>query len=259
MFIIFRRLRQTFLESGSFTKYLLYAIGEILLVVIGILIALQVNNWNEENRREALKNEIIVKIKSDLNTDLNNLFFVRQDLLNKYSDGEYLSKFLNSAKQVSEFDEERLNRAFMQTGTIEQFNPIRLAFEELVSTGTVNRIENDSLKVLLFEHYNESVREKGIIEQRSRYSGDFNDERFTYLDPGVFVEKNKAELKVGDYKENPYLDMTLDWEQIINDQTFSMYLDRLLGVTIGQQYLLRETESGINKILTLIDEELRIE
>ena len=135
MFIIFRRLRQTFLESGSFTKYLLYAIGEILLVVIGILIALQVNNWNEENRREALKNEIIVKIKSELNTDLNNLSFVRQDLLNKYSDGEYLSEFLNSGQPVSEFDEERLNRAFMQTGTIEQFNPIRLAFEELVSTG----------------------------------------------------------------------------------------------------------------------------
>ena len=258
MITLFRRIRQKLIESGNITKYLLYAIGEILLVVIGILIALQVNNWNEENRKETLKNEIIVKIKSDLNTDLNNLLFVRQDLLNKYSDGEYLSKFLNSAQPVSEFDEERLNRAFMQTGTIEQFNPIRLAFEELVSTGAVNRIENDSLKLLLFEHYNISVREKGISEQRGRYSGDFNDERFTYLDPGVFVEKNKAELKVGDYKENPYMDMSLDWEQIINDQTFSMYLDRLLGVTIGQQYLLRETESGINNILTLIDEELRI-
>ena len=45
MITLFRRIRQELIESGSFTKYLLYAIGEILLVVIGILIALQVNNW----------------------------------------------------------------------------------------------------------------------------------------------------------------------------------------------------------------------
>jgi hypothetical protein len=44
---LFRRIREKLIASGSITKYLLYAIGEILLVVIGILIALQVNNWNE--------------------------------------------------------------------------------------------------------------------------------------------------------------------------------------------------------------------
>src|SRR6056297_1068125 len=48
MITLFRRIRQKLIDSGSVSKYLLYAIGEILLVVIGILIALQVNNWNEE-------------------------------------------------------------------------------------------------------------------------------------------------------------------------------------------------------------------
>ena len=52
MITLFHRIRQRFIESGSVTKYLLYAIGEILLVVIGILIALQVNNWNEERLQQ---------------------------------------------------------------------------------------------------------------------------------------------------------------------------------------------------------------
>ncbi|PWN05496.1 DUF6090 family protein [Rhodohalobacter mucosus] len=55
MVTLFRRIRQKLIDSGSATKFLLYAFGEILLVVIGILIALQVNNWNEER---VLKNKL---------------------------------------------------------------------------------------------------------------------------------------------------------------------------------------------------------
>jgi len=60
MITFFRRIRQKLIDSGSVTKYLLYAIGEILLVVIGILIALQVNNWNEE-RKEIATEKVIVE------------------------------------------------------------------------------------------------------------------------------------------------------------------------------------------------------
>ena len=48
MLRFFRQIRQRLLTENKFSKYLLYAIGEILLVVIGILIALQVDSWNEE-------------------------------------------------------------------------------------------------------------------------------------------------------------------------------------------------------------------
>jgi hypothetical protein len=48
MLKFFRRIRRKLLDEGSLRKYLVYAIGEITLVVIGILIALQINNWNIE-------------------------------------------------------------------------------------------------------------------------------------------------------------------------------------------------------------------
>ncbi|MBK8515355.1 MAG: hypothetical protein IPL55_03420 [Saprospiraceae bacterium] len=55
MIKLFRKIRQNLLLTGSTGKYLQYAIGEIVLVVIGILIALSINNWNEANKIERKK------------------------------------------------------------------------------------------------------------------------------------------------------------------------------------------------------------
>lgn len=70
MITLFRRIRQKLIDSGSITKYLLYAIGEILLVVIGILIALQVNNWNQERADRELADKYLIGIKADMEKDI---------------------------------------------------------------------------------------------------------------------------------------------------------------------------------------------
>ena len=51
-------------------KYARYAIGEILLVVIGILIALQINNWNEGNKAKVVEKEILQQFHAELNLDI---------------------------------------------------------------------------------------------------------------------------------------------------------------------------------------------
>ena len=56
MFKFFRRIRFDFMEKNQTGKYLKYAVGEIVLVVIGILIALQINNWNEDRKNKSSKN-----------------------------------------------------------------------------------------------------------------------------------------------------------------------------------------------------------
>jgi len=55
MIKFFRKIRQNLLSESKFSQYLIYAIGEIVLVVIGILIALQINNWNEEKKLKKKK------------------------------------------------------------------------------------------------------------------------------------------------------------------------------------------------------------
>lgn len=72
MIQFFRKIRRVLLNENKFTKYLLYAIGEIFLVVIGILLALQINNWNEKQKKIKLAKEYLIEISNDLKNDTTN-------------------------------------------------------------------------------------------------------------------------------------------------------------------------------------------
>lgn len=72
MIRFFRTIRQNLLAQNRFTRYLVYALGEILLVVIGILIALQINMWNENRKNDKLKDVYILSLIKDLETDVNH-------------------------------------------------------------------------------------------------------------------------------------------------------------------------------------------
>lgn len=76
MLKIYRKIRQTLLTENKFSKYMLYAIGEILLVVIGILIALQINNWNEQQKLHSNIKGIYAIIQGDLKNDIKTIDFV---------------------------------------------------------------------------------------------------------------------------------------------------------------------------------------
>ncbi len=73
MIKIFRRIRKQLVEKGYLKRYLIYAIGEILLVVLGILIALNINNRNQENNNRISENKIYQNIKQELNDDFSAL------------------------------------------------------------------------------------------------------------------------------------------------------------------------------------------
>ncbi len=69
MIKFFRKIRQKLLSENKFSKYLIYAIGEIVLVVIGILIALQINNWNEGRKEFNKSKALLEEFKRDLARD----------------------------------------------------------------------------------------------------------------------------------------------------------------------------------------------
>jgi uncharacterized membrane protein YgaE (UPF0421/DUF939 family) len=62
MINFFRKIRQQLLTENKFSKYLIYAIGEILLVVIGILIALSINNWSQFEKDRVKEKSILVNV-----------------------------------------------------------------------------------------------------------------------------------------------------------------------------------------------------
>jgi len=99
MINFFRKIRQKLLTENKFSKYLLYAIGEIALVVIGILLALQINNWNEQQKLKSKEIEILLEIKSELSDaiedqkddiddrerNINSAVIVANSILHKHS------------------------------------------------------------------------------------------------------------------------------------------------------------------------------
>lgn len=81
MIKFFRKIRQRLVTENKFSKYLLYAIGEIVLVMIGILLALQVNNWNENNKLRRLEKATLIEFSTALESDFslfNDLISIKQ-------------------------------------------------------------------------------------------------------------------------------------------------------------------------------------
>ena len=75
---IFRKIRQRLLSENKFSKYLIYAIGEIILVVIVILIALGINNWNENRKNKDEEKIILINLNEDLKTDSSQFAYYGQ-------------------------------------------------------------------------------------------------------------------------------------------------------------------------------------
>jgi hypothetical protein len=105
MIKFFRKIRQNLLVENKTGKYLKYAFGEIVLVVIGILIALQINNWNERKNNITKTTNILKEIQLDLINDIKNVNqgfddFIRADSIlelivtNKYTFEDFKSKKL---------------------------------------------------------------------------------------------------------------------------------------------------------------------
>jgi Family of unknown function (DUF6090) len=102
MIKFFRKIRKNKIKENRTSKYLLYAIGEIVLVVIGILIALQINNWNENKKNLKQANSYLSTIKLNLEDDIKqaeNLLSISQTNI------EYANIFLDQFKTLKPVDE----------------------------------------------------------------------------------------------------------------------------------------------------------
>ena len=88
MIKFFRKIRRRLLTENKFSKYVLYAVGEIILVIIGILIALQINNNNESKKTFNNELQLYVNILDDLNSEYN-IITDHIDITKKYGDLQY--------------------------------------------------------------------------------------------------------------------------------------------------------------------------
>ena len=143
MIKFFRRIRYDLMGENKTGKYFKYAIGEIVLVVIGILIALSINNWNEARKDKLREQSILIQLEEEYNANLNQLNAKMQLRTKIVKSGLSLLKYMNTPELV-----QRDSVIFHLSNIIYDptFDPIQ---NDLISSGNIRLIRNEKLRRLL--------------------------------------------------------------------------------------------------------------
>ncbi|MDT0554102.1 DUF6090 family protein [Urechidicola vernalis] len=148
MIKFFRQIRKSLLLENKTGKYFKYAIGEIVLVVIGILIALSINNWNQNQKNIAKKAVLLKALKIEFTSNLKQIdtvLYYDQNVI------KYTQKLLqlDSKKSIITLTDS-LPIWIQNSDTRWTFDPLNGALRSGISSGEIHLINNDSLSNLLF-------------------------------------------------------------------------------------------------------------
>jgi hypothetical protein len=170
MIKFFRKIRQNLLLEEKTGKYLKYAFGEIILVVIGILIALAINNWNQRRINNEKQQDYLIGIKNDLEKQIASFNNSNQNYDFIIDKGESILVDFSSIGKVSEIDS--INRKLSYLMFTIKYPEISTTFNELNSTGQLNLIKEKSLRSQIIKYYQDS--------ENYQKSVDGNTERVVY-------------------------------------------------------------------------------
>ena len=267
MLTLFRKIRRTLLKTSQTQKYLLYAVGEIALVVIGILIALQINNWNEERKNAIQELETIQSIFDEI--QVNRVYHVTRegDLDQEFNNGRAILNLTGPNTQVVDKDSVLLLLHDFQYNPL--YAPVTAKFNQLISGEDLNLISNDSMK-LLFNEYS-SILE--LTDQLSTILFSTSDKISDYFDrKGV---GRHIVLKIGSYStqisqnmvnsvENDLskLDMStfdLDIDGLLSDPEFESVISRRLRQVTYNKARVRSVKNHIDKLNEFIEHHYNIQ
>ena len=261
MIKFFRHIRKSLVSEGKTKTYLLYAIGEIILVVIGILIALQINNTNENRKKRQVELSYLERLAIDLKDNeklWSDFYDVKQKQL------EAANVFLNFSFRKNQDSIFQIMPYFNAIFSWVDINVNQVTFEEMVSSGNLDLISNDSIKIKLLDlnkHYKSILN----VQNKEKESHDrllfppinkkFNMRYFMALEPIKQKEINRTFTgqEVGYYLN----EFKQELIELIGDQTF------MNGVTVVQssadvtmkQFL--EAKKQVTELIALIEEELK--
>lgn len=217
MIKFFRRIRQKLLSENKFSKYLLYSIGEIVLVVIGILIALGINNWNEDRQKANQLKQYRTRLITELNADLNTLNQLEHLMTShKGRIEEYIAYYNKENVDVVTLRQKKdsINYA------INTFNKSSFILDELNATGHISLFSKEEKEAIaklknsheVFQYYERKTLE-GVINISQNY---------------VMATDNLYENK---YSNKQHISVK-DWQLNLNSEQYRLYHNLLYNVIV---------------------------
>jgi hypothetical protein len=162
-----RRIRRELINENKTSIYLVYAVGEVVLVVFGILIALQIDNWNEGRKQEVIEIQFLKSIKKDLISD--TIYFNRrikqsEAIINNHY--QYIHNVHEEQKDMKEF-KELIN---LLSWNSEHFVPQNSTFIEILYSGQLSIFKNRQLKEDFISLYNDYDIASNHIKEYNEYT-----------------------------------------------------------------------------------------
>lgn len=130
------------MEQNKIRTYLLYAFGEIFLVVIGILIALQINTWNESRKDRAFELEMLSEINRELLSEIED----KQNALIFFNKAEKSLNELLNMRIDDEYPRDSLQQHLRNLGSVGLFFPYSDGAYEALKSGGLDKIQNEKLR-----------------------------------------------------------------------------------------------------------------
>lgn len=163
MIKLLRNIRKNLLKEGKTTRYFKYAIGEIILVVIGILIALQINNWNQQSQNRKQEQQLLQQLLIEYNSNLHQInakIFLRNEGINS---AIKLLSYRSLDNQEIQYDS--VNRHLSRLINRPTFDPELGVSTELINSGKLYILSNAELrnKISAFPSSLSELREEEIV------------------------------------------------------------------------------------------------
>ncbi len=238
MLKFFRRIRRNLLDSGNLKKYSVYAIGEILLVVIGILIALQLDNLNTERELMQRQNTFMEQLKVDLQESENGLKAMRG---HHHQLAKSAGKIVHAYWKPEQPKDTILDH-FLMPISYQSYQPNMGTANSLINSGNIDLIKSEKIRTGIIS-YIESVQSK--MNEIARYEQAYFREGVSTIknsfDIWSFLSTNNPDFteKIPNLEEAEFYPIPAGFQkipfQITLDQVFdnqmiySGYLDLLVG------------------------------
>lgn len=251
MIKFFRNIRQKLLAEGKTSRYLKYAIGEIALVIIGILVALQVSNWNAGRIRNNDSKELSKRLLLETNQNIITLD-AQIERLNKslITSLEFLKM---TGSNYMQQDIEKTDSLIYEIISTPRFELNASVLNEAISTGKISDIKSDSLKNVIYEF-------PSIISTIGVNIGyiDKHDDNFLYPRMYDLISLRQVDAKYSPNKEElgesnfPVTDNRL----LLNDIKFESIVDNkyyLMNTLLG---IYRDTQKKLKTLSRLLAKEI---
>ena len=250
MIKLFRKIRQNLIIENKTSKYIKYAIGEIFLVVIGILIALQINNWNESRKKYLEENRILLSLKADLlqaEQESENQIIKEQDLVKSIqivlTDSPEREEYFKHFKTDSLF-----YGAFLGLQTS---SPIIQTYSDLKSSGKVSLISNQQIKERLTKLENSMTDLRFQVDDNMTVQ-QINVDKIAikYLDIVKLLNDRIPKFKLTSISDNHYRELLQNREITSTLALKLLVVDNLVDERV-------DLHNDIKELIVLIDEELK--